>query len=130
RRTGSERGRADGTGDDLLADTALARDEHLGVGPRHALHLELQFPDYRARTDQLDVAVRSHVISCAPGRFRTRLGEARCLVPRRCKEATRYATRSEIDVTLLSTTLTACNPHGTGPRKTVTNSLKRLRHGD
>src|SRR6185436_8964959 len=33
--------RVDAAGDDLLADTALTGNEHLGVGARHALHFML-----------------------------------------------------------------------------------------
>ena len=47
--------------DQFLADTALAGDQHLGVrvGDAFDLLLEIQHP--RARSDQLGVAVLSHL---------------------------------------------------------------------
>ena len=50
--------RVDAAGDDFLADAALAGDQHLGVGPRHAVDFLLQRHHHRALADQLDAGFR------------------------------------------------------------------------
>src|SRR5438477_4586056 len=52
--------RVDFPRDQLLADAALAGNEHLRVGARHALHLTPQVDHLRACSCQLAVGVTSH----------------------------------------------------------------------
>ena len=46
--------------DELLADAALAGDQHLGVGSRDALDFLREFRDRSARSDQLSIPLASH----------------------------------------------------------------------
>ena len=51
--------------DELLADAALARDEHLRIGSGNALDLLRQFSDRGAAANQLSVALASHAYLCS-----------------------------------------------------------------
>ena len=53
-------------GNDLLANTALARDEHLGVGASDPVDLDLQFVDRGAGPNQINRPVRSHSLRPVP----------------------------------------------------------------
>ena len=57
-------------GDELLADAALAGDQHLGVGPGDALDLLLGARPSRAGAGQLDVPVVPHRIPSHPTEWR------------------------------------------------------------
>ena len=55
----------DGVRDELLADAALAGDQHLRVGPGDALDLLRQLANRGAGADQLSVTLASHTYLCS-----------------------------------------------------------------